>query len=481
MNGRFLRRVAAVAAGAVLASSCAVGPDYHRPSAPEPVTFKELDGWKPTEPRDGIDRGAWWSIYGDEQLDALERQIALSNQNVKMYEAQYQQALALVREAQAELFPTVGLSTGAQRGGGGGGSASIASATGSAAGGRDATQFKLEANASWAPDIWGSIRRQIESQKAAAQVSAADLANALLDAQAQLATDYFDLRASDSLDTLLTAAVAGYQRTLDITRAQYNAGVAALSDVLTAEAQLQATKTQLIAVRQQRGQYEHAIAALTGRPPAELTLPATSLTAHVPVVPTGLPSTLLERNPQVAAAERQMQSENALIGVAKAAFFPDLTLTGLFGYAGNPLSSLINTGNRVWSGGASATQLLFDAGEHSAALRAAHAVYDQSVASYRQTVLTTFQQVEDELLALHVLQDEAESATIAVKDAQRATDAALAEYKAGTVAYTSVVTAQQALIADQQTALTIQQNRLVASITLIEVLGGGWEAKELKL
>jgi NodT family efflux transporter outer membrane factor (OMF) lipoprotein len=481
MNGRFLRRVAAVAAGAVLASGCAVGPDYHRPSAPEPVTFKELDGWKPTEPRDGIDRGAWWSIYGDEQLDALERQVALSNQNVKMFAAQYQQALALVREAQAQLFPTVGLSTGAQRGGGGGGSASIASATGSAAGGRDATQFKLEANASWAPDIWGSIRRQIESQKAAAQVSAADLANALLDAQAQLATDYFDLRASDSLDTLLTAAVAGYQRTLDITRAQYNAGVAALSDVLTAEAQLQATKTQLIAARQLRGQYEHAIAALTGRPPAELTLPATSLTAHVPVVPTGLPSTLLERNPQVAAAERQMQSENALIGVAKAAFFPDLTLTGLFGYAGNPLSSLINTGNRVWSGGASATQLLFDAGEHSAALRAAHAVYAQSVASYRQTVLTTFQQVEDELLALHVLQDEAESATIAVKDAQRATDAALAEYQAGTVAYTSVVTAQQALIADQQTALTIQQNRLVASVTLIEVLGGGWEAKELKL
>ena len=481
MNGRFLRRVAAVVAGTVLASSCAVGPDYQRPSAPEPVTFKEINGWKPTEPRDGIDRGAWWSIYDDEQLDALERQIALSNQNVKMYEAQYQQALALVREAQAQLLPTVGLSTGAQRGGGGGGSASIASATGSAAGGRDATQFKLEANASWAPDIWGSIRRQIESQKAAAQVSAADLANALLDAQAQLATDYFDLRASDSLDTLLTAAVAGYQRTLDITRAQYNAGVAALSDVLTAEAQLQATKTQLIAVRQQRGQYEHAIAALTGRPPAELTLPATSLTAHVPVVPTGLPSTLLERNPQVAAAERQMQSGNALIGVAKAAFFPDLTLTGLFGYAGNPLSSLINTGNRVWSGGASATQLLFDAGEHSAALRAARAVYAQSVASYRQTVLTTFQQVEDELLALHVLQDEAESAAIAVKDAQRATDAALAEYQAGTVAYTSVVTAQQALIADQQTALTIQQNRLVASVTLIEVLGGGWEAKELKL
>jgi NodT family efflux transporter outer membrane factor (OMF) lipoprotein len=475
-----LRVKVAIAASMAL-TACAVGPDYHRPTAPESTIFKELDGWKPSEPRDGTDRGAWWSIYSDDQLDALERQIALSNQNVKMYEAEYRQALALVREAEAQLFPTVGLTAGAQRGGGGSGSVSIASTTGSAANGRPTTQFKLEANATWAPDIWGSIRRQIESQKAAAQVSAADLANALLDAQAQLATDYFDLRAADALTGLLTQAVAAYQRTLDITRAQYEAGMAARSDVMTAEAQLQATRTQLIAVRQQRGQYEHAIAALTGQPPADLSIPTAPLTAHVPVVPTGLPSTLLERNPQVAAAERQMQQENALVGVAKAAFFPDLTLTGLFGYAGNPLSSLIKAGNRVWSGGASATQLLFDAGSHSAALNAAHAVYDQSVANYRQTVLTAFQQVEDELLALHVLQDESDSAAAAVKDAQQAADIALAEYQAGTVAYTSVVTAQQALIADQQTALTIAQNRLVASVTLVEALGGGWNSAELKL
>ena len=474
-------RLESVIASTMILSACAAGPDYHRPTAPVPATFKELEGWKPGEPRDGIDRGAWWSIYSDDQLDKLERQIALSNQNVKMYEAQYRQALALVREAEAQLFPTVGLTAGAQRGGGGAGSVSIASATGSAAGGRAATQFKLEANAGWAPDIWGSIRRQIESQKAAAQVSAADLANALLDAQAQLASDYFDLRAADSLTELLTEAVAGYQRTLDITRAQYEAGTAARSDVMTAEAQLQATRTQLIAVRQQRGQYEHAIAALTGQPPADLSIPTAHLTTHVPVVPAGLPSTLLERNPQVAAAERQMQSENALIGVATAAFFPDLTLTGLFGYAGNPLSSLINAGNRVWSGGASATQFLFDAGSHNAALNAARAAYDQSVASYRETVLTACQQVEDELLALSVLQDESNSAALAVQDAQQATAAALAEYQAGTVAYTSVVTAQQALIADQQTALTIAQNRLVASITLIEALGGGWNSSELKL
>jgi NodT family efflux transporter outer membrane factor (OMF) lipoprotein len=481
MSVRLARRTLAVISGALLASSCAVGPNYHRPTAPDSLTYKELEGWKPTEPRDGVPRGAWWSIYNDDELDRLEKEVAISNQNVKLYESEFQQALAQVREAEAQLFPSVSLTPGWTRGGGGGGNIGTAAATGSAAGGRAATQFKLEATATWSPDIWGSIRRQIESQKAGAQVNAADLANALLDAQAQLATDYFDLRAADSLETLLAQSVAGYQRTLDITKAQYAAGMAARSDVATAEAQLQATKTQLIAVRQQRGQYEHAIAALTGHPPADLSIAKGALTTHVPVVPPGLPSTLVERNPQVAAAERQMQQENALIGVTVAAFFPDLTVTGLFGYAGNPLSSLINAGNRVWSGGATASQLLFDGGEHIAALRVARENYNQAVATYRETVITTLQQVEDELLALHVLQDEADSAAKAVADAQVATDAALAEYKAGTVAYTSVVTAQQALYSDQQTALTIEQNRLVATVTLIEALGGGWDSSQLKL
>jgi NodT family efflux transporter outer membrane factor (OMF) lipoprotein len=481
MNTRVLTRALATTIAALLASSCAVGPNYHRPPAPESATFKELEGWKPTEPRDGMNRGAWWSIYSDEELDRLEREVAISNQNVKLYASEYQQALAQVSEAQAQLFPDLSLSPGVTRGGGGGGNVSAESTTGSAAGGRASTLIKLEATASWSPDIWGSIRRQIESNKAAAQVSAADLANALLSAQATLAMDYFDLRAEDSLNDLLTEAVAGYQRTLDITKAQYTAGMAARSDVLTAEAQLQATKTQLIAVRQSRGQYEHAIAALTGHPPADLSIAAGKLTAHVPVVPAGLPSKLLERNPQVAAAERQMQTENALIGVAKAAFFPDLTLSGLFGYAGNPVSKLININNRVWSGGASASQLLFDGGYHFAALKVARENYLQAVATYRQTVLTTFQSVEDQLLALHVLQDESTAAAAAVDDAKQAFDVSIAEYKAGTVAYTSVVTAEQAYIADEQTALTIQQNRLVASVTLIQDLGGGWDEKELKL
>jgi NodT family efflux transporter outer membrane factor (OMF) lipoprotein len=481
VNTRVLTRALATAVAALLAGGCAVGPNYHRPSAPQSATFKELDGWKPTEPRDGVDRGQWWSIFVDDELDTLEREVAISNQNVKLYASEYQQALAQVSEAQAQLFPDLSLSPGVTRGGGGGGNVSAESTTGSAAGGKASTLIKLEATASWTPDIWGSIRRQIESNKAAAQVSAADLANAKLSAQATLAMDYFNLRAEDSLNDLLTDAVAGYQRTLDITKVQYTAGMAARSDVMTAEAQLQATKTQLIAVRQARGTYEHAIAMLTGHPPADLTIPPAKLTSHVPVVPAGVPSALLERNPQVAAAERQMQSENALIGVAEAAFFPQLTLSGLFGYAGNPVSTLINLNNRVWSGGASASQLLFDGGLHSAALKVARENYNQAVATYRQTVLTTFQSVEDQLLALHVLQDEQASADLAVADAKQAFDVALAEYKAGTVAYTSVVTAEEAYISDEQTALSVQQNRLVASVTLIEDLGGGWNQSELKL
>lgn len=481
MSAPTTRRAVAATFGALLSSSCVMGPNYHRPTAPESATYKEVQGWKPSEPADQLPRGAWWSIYNDAKLDGLEKEIAISNQNVKLYESDFRQALAQVREAEGQLFPTVSLSPGWTRGGGGGGNVSTAASTGGGSGGRAATQFKLEANASWSPDIWGSIRRQIESQKANAQVNAADLANALLDAQAQLASDYFDLRASDSLETLLTQEVAGYQRTSDITQAQYRAGMAARSDVATAEAQLQASKTQLIAVRLQRGQYEHAIAALTGHPPADLTIAKGALTTHVPVVPSGLPSTLVERNPAVAAAERAMKQENALIGVSEAALFPQLTVTGLFGYVGNPVSKLIEAGNRVWSGGASASQLLLDGGTHLAAISVARENYNQAVATYRETVITTLQQVEDELLALHVLQDEADSAAKAVEDAQAATDIALAEYKAGTVAYTSVVTAQQALYADQQTALTIQQNRLVATVTLIEALGGGWDASQLKL
>ncbi len=483
MTGR--RRTASV--GGVLGvllllGGCMVGPNYKRPDAPVPITYKELAGWKPATPRDAIDRGAWWSIYDDAELDRLESQVAVSNQAVKSFAAAYRAATALVRETQAGLFPTIGLSPGvthSRSGGGIGGTSSSGASFGGSGTSLTRTQYTVEGNASWAPDFWGKIRRQVESDVAAAQVSAADLANARLSAQATLAIAYINLRYEDTLQRLLSETEAAYQRALEITRNQYNAGTVSSADVVAAEAQLQTTQAQLIAVGVQRGQFEHAIAMLTGHPPAELTIPVAALPHDVPVVPAGIPSTLLERRPDIAAAERQMQQQNALIGVAISAYYPDVTLSALFGFAGNPLSQLFTTANRAWSLGASASETIFDAGSRSAAVEAARATYNQSVATYRQTVLTAFQQIEDQLGALRVLAQQAVAEDAAVASARRAVDVTLNEYRAGTVAYTSVIIEQALLLADQQTALAIQQNRLVASVTLIEALGGGWNASDL--
>ena len=494
MNRRFrwsaLGAVGAVVAAASMQVSCAVGPNYRRPSAPVPSAYKELPpGWKVSTPKDERDRGDWWSIFSDPELDELERQVVISNQNVKQYEAEYAQAVALLKEAQAQLFPTVAVNGGEQRaGGGGGGTTSVSSTVGGSGttsvsntvgGGHTHTQFSLEAAVSWQPDIWGSVRRQIESRKAGVQVSRADLANAQLSAQATLATDYFDLRASDSLRKLLAQAVSLDQRALEITQNQLNSGTATNGDVAAAQAAVQATQAQLIAVDQQRGTYEHAIAVRTGHLPSELSIARAPLTTTVPDVPVTLPSTLLERNPSVAAAERQMQEENALIGVAIAAYFPTINLTALGGYVGDPLSSLFSVGNRIWSLGATANDTLFSGGSQMAAVANARATYDQYVANYRQTVLTTFQSVEDQLLALRVLQQESEFQMQAVKYAQTAADVALNQYNAGTVAYTTVITDIQTLIADQESLLTAQQNLLVADVSLIEALGGGWDTSQL--
>jgi NodT family efflux transporter outer membrane factor (OMF) lipoprotein len=464
-------------------SACAVGPNYHRPSAPVPQAYKELPKdaavWTPISPKDGANRGSWWSIYADPELDRLEQQVNISNQNVKQYEAEYRQAVGLLDEARAQLFPVIGASGTATRGGGGGGATSTSSAVGSGAGGRPINQFRLEATVSWTPDIWGTVRRTIESRKANVQVSQADLANAQLSAQATLATDYFSLRAADSLRTLLAKDVDLDRRALEITQNQLKGGLVTDADVAEAQSLLQSTQAQLIAVDQQRGTFEHAIAVLAGRLPSEITVSEAPLPDKVPDIPVTVPSSLLERNPSIAAAERQMQQESALIGVAIGAYFPTVTLSSLGGYAGSQLSRLINLGNRIWSLGASATDNIYDFGARAGAVTAARATYDQYVAVYRQTVLSTFQQVEDELLALRVLQSEADYEDQAVKSAQTAADVALNEYNAGTVAYTTVITALQTLITAQQSALTIQQNRLVASVTLIEALGGGWSTAEL--
>ena len=484
----------------VALTACTVGPDYRRPTAPVPATYRSLRGWTIAQPMDAAYRGPWWAIFHDPVLDRLEREVNVSNQTIKQAVAAYSLAVALVQEARAGFFPTAGLNADVTRGPGFGtsgrgsstagtsstsgiGTSSTSTSTstgggggggGGSGGGAPITQYSIEGTIDWSPDVWGRIRRQVESQVAAAQVSAADLANARLSAQLTLAVDYFDMRAEDSLTDLLRQTVAADAAAYRIVHNQYLAGITALSNDVTARAQLESARAELIGVGVQRAIFEHAIAVLTGRPPAELTLSPAPMTNRIPVVPPGLPSTLLQRRPDIAAAERQMQQENALIGVQVAAFYPDISLSVLGGFVGSPLSQLFTAANRVWSLGASASETLFSGGARSAAVAAARATYDQSVANYRQVVLTAFQQVEDQLISLRILAEQARAEDAAVVATKRAVDVLFNQYMAGTVAYTSVVTEQTALLANQQAALAVQQSRLVASVTLITALGGGW-------
>jgi NodT family efflux transporter outer membrane factor (OMF) lipoprotein len=477
---------------ALLTSGCMVGPDYRRPAAAIPVHYKELAGWVPAQPADIDRKGAWWSIYHDDLLNRLEARIAISNQNVASYAAQYAEAQAVVQEARAQLFPVLGANAGVTRSSvgrssrGAGtttlGTAGAGTTTGVAVAGGGSvttTQYVLEGTASWDLDVWGRIRRQVQSDVAAAQVSAADLQNATLSAQGSLATDYFELRYEDSLADLLRATVAAYQDALRITRNQVVAGITSPADEAAAETQLASAQASLVNVGVARGQYEHAIAVLAGLAPAELTIPKAPLAVTVPTTPPGIPSTLLQRRPDIAAAERMMDEENALIGVQIAAFYPDISLSADFGWEGGPIGMLISAANRVWSLGANATETLFEGGERSQAVRAARAAYDASVATYRQTVLSAFQQVEDELVALRVLQDQSVAEDVAVKTAQRSVTIALNAYQAGTEAYTSVITEQTALLTSQQAALSVQEQRLVASVALVQALGGGWNTAQL--
>jgi NodT family efflux transporter outer membrane factor (OMF) lipoprotein len=454
-------------------TSCTVGPDYLQPSAPVPAAYKELKGWKRAAPRDDIDRGPWWLVFHDPKLDSFEPQVAISNQTVAAAEAAYRQSLAVIKEAQAGLFPTVSLNynvTGSH------GGASVAGGTGGIS--STSAISTLTANAAWDLDLWGKIRRAVESDVSGAQVSAAEIANAKLSTQSLLATAYYNLRAADALQALLDRSVNAFRRTLAITQNQYMAGTVSKADVATALAQVLNTQSQAINVGIQRAQFEHAIAALTGRPPAALSIPPSPLGYKLPNIPVSVPSALLERRPDIAAAERAMQQQNALIGAAIALYYPDVSLSGLFGFMGTGGLAL-SLANEVWSVGATAVQTAFDAGLRDAQVEAAMAAYQQSVANYRQVVLTAFQQVEDELAAVRILARQQTVADGAVKAAQVELDILLNQYRAGTVPFTAVVVAQATLLADEQSALTVRQNRFLATVALIEALGGGWDANEL--
>ena len=479
---RLKMRVAIAIVGALLLAGCKVGPDYVRPSAPVPTAYKEAVGWQVAKPADAIDPGAWWSIYHDSVLDGLERQIDVSNQNLKAADATFHQAEAIVSQARAGFFPTETVTAAAQRsrGGGGGGSAAVAAAAaGGGGGGRISNFFSLSEAANWVPDLWGKVWRTVEGDIDTAQASAADVASARLSAQGALASDYVQLRVADELKRLLDDAVKAYTESLRIVRNQYNAGVAAQSDVAQAETQLENARAQAIAVGITRAQFEHAIAVLTGRPPAELAIEPVETALAVPETPPGLPTTLLQRRPDIAGAERRMAAANEQIGVDETAFFPTVTLTGNSGTQSSMLSTLLMASNRVWSFGGSLVQTTFDAGSRQALVEQARAAYDATVADYRQTVLTAFQQVEDELSSLRILAQQATAEDAAVRAARQAETIIFNQYKAGTVAYTSVVVAQTAALSNAETAINIRQSRLVASAALVQALGGGWDTASL--
>jgi len=457
----------AIAALTLPLAACApVGPDYLRPAAVVPVQYKEIKGWKLATPRDDLAKGDWWKLFGDPELDRLEAQVAVSNQTLKADEANYRQALALIAEARAGLYPTVSFDP---------------SLTRMKTGTQLTTQLDAEISGSWTLDVWGKTRRAVEQESAAAEASAADLANATLAEQSALALAYVQLRQADSLADLLADTVKQYQRSLDIAQNQYAAGTSARSDVITAQALLLAAQAQQVNVGVARAQNEHAIAVLMGRPPAELSIAHGRLALEVPHVPIRVPSELLERRPDIAAAERTMQAQNAAIGVAFAGYYPSLTLNGAFGYVGDPFVKQIAGANPVWSYGLSIAQTLFNGGLTDAQVEAARQSYEASVATYRQTVLTAFQQVEDQLAAIPLLSRQLSIQAEAVKAAEQAVGIALNEYRAGTQNFTTVVTAEATALSDEESALSTRASRLTATVELVVALGGGWSTVELPL
>jgi NodT family efflux transporter outer membrane factor (OMF) lipoprotein len=471
--------IAAAIAGAVsLLAACTLGPNYARPGVEAPAAYKEAQGWKPAQPRENEPRGPWWRVFGDPQLDALVREVEVSNQTIKAAEARVREARALTQQAQAAFFPIVTANAGATRGGGRG-SAGQSVDNSSSQGGGPRNNFNVALDVNWEIDLWGRVRRTVEAGEATAQASVADLEAAKLSAQAQLAQDYFLLRAQDAQIRLLNDTVDAYQKSLKLTQNQYAVGVAARADVAQAETQLKSTQAQALDAGVQRAQLEHAIAVLLGKAPADFSIAPEAVATTFPPIPPGLPSELLERRPDIAAAERRTAAANAQVGVAEAAFFPSLTLSATGGFQSSVLSQLFSLPSRYWSLGPALAQTLFDAGLRRAQTAQAMATYDENVANYRQTVLAGFQEVEDNLAALRILEQEALVQDEAVKSARESLTITLNQYRAGTANYLAVVVAQATALSNERAALAILGRRLTASVTLIKALGGGWDAAQL--
>jgi len=468
-------KTALAAATCLALAACTVGPDYVRPTAPVPAAFKESAGWKIAQPADGKLGQAWWQLFNDPQLTALEEQVVISNQNVIAAEAQVRQAKALVQAARAGYYPTatVGASvTRSQRGV----ASSSSGGVNTASSVQNSTAFSLPFDLSWEADVWGRIRRSVEANRDSAQASEADLAAAQLSAQAELAQDYFLLRVQDLQKELLDATVASFQKALDLTRNRYDSGVAAKSDLLQAETQLKTTRAQAIDLGVQRAQLEHAIALLIGKPASSFSLPALHFAAVFPQIPAGLPSQLLERRPDIASAERRMAAANAQIGVAQAAYYPSITLSASAGFQAASLANWLTWPSRFWALGPAISQTLFDGGLRRAQTEQARAAYDITVAGYRQSVLTGFQEVEDNLSALRILEAEAQAQEDAVQSSKQSLAVFLNQYRAGIISYINITVAQSTELANERTAVGILGRRLTSSVLLIKALGGGWDA-----
>jgi NodT family efflux transporter outer membrane factor (OMF) lipoprotein len=489
----------------LLASAgCVVGPNYKRPAAAVPPAFKEQPpanfkeaeaaGWKQSQPGDAYFKGRWWELYNDAALNALEEQVGVSNQNVLQAEAQYREARAAVGVARAALFPIVSTSPAISTGGSGAtaaGSTSGTSGTGTAGTGTSGsgtsgsgtagtrTSFSLPFNVSWEPDLWGNIRRGVTASAATAQSLAAAVANARLLYQAELAQDYFELHGSDAEADLLTRTAASYEEYLTLTQNRFKFGIASDLDVAQAETQLYGVQSQLIDLGVQRAAFEHAIAILIGKAPAEVTIPPVTLNILPPPVPTAVPSELLERRPDIAGSERLVAAANEQIGIAMSAFYPNLSLTGSAGLESSSIAKWFTWPSRFWSVGPQLAETLFDAGRRRGVVVEQRAAYDATVAAYRETVLTAMQQVEDNLAALRILEGEAGKIEQTVQSATRALDVSSAQYKAGTASYLTVITSQATLLNADVTAVNLLTRRLTASVLLIEALGGGWNASQL--
>jgi NodT family efflux transporter outer membrane factor (OMF) lipoprotein len=465
-----------ILAGALIQfSGCAVGPNYRTPVTEVPPAYKEAGNWKPAQPNDQNLGGNWWTIFQDPQLDALELQVNVSNQNLKAAEAQYQQARAALQYNRADYYPTVTAGASASR--------TRVSAhrppPNSIFNGISYNDFVLPVDFSYQADVWGRVRRSVESAREQAQASAADLATVNLSMHADLAIDYFQARSLDAEERLLSSTVKQYEDALELTQSRYQGGLSSEVEVQQAMTQLDSTRAQAIDVGVLRAQYEHAVAILIGKPPAELSLPPLPLTAPPPPVPVNMPSELLERRPDIAAAERRVAAANAQIGVAKSAYYPVISLTGSGGFESSSISTLLNGPSGLWSFGLSAVGTIFDVGRRRALTNEARAAYDFQVAAYRESVLTGFQQVEDNLAAVRILENEAKTQDEAVVAAQRSLDLSVTRYTGGVTSYLEVTIAQSAALADEVTAVNILGRRMANTVLLIQALGGGWDRTSL--